>query len=515
MKDLQRLSVSEIIRQMKLLWKKTFGDSDDYINLVFDTYFDIDLVECEIVDGKVIASMMAIPYSFHANILENNIVNNIKLEEFTSLQGLYLCGLATDPEYRKGGIMSKMIEEISVNANRRGYSFLFLIPADSDLVKYYQKRGFIESCYKFKYQFNFINYKSKCNNIIMRDYIIYDSKLSNINNIGNKLLGDGCSFLAELDIKKLLQKYDLSILKKLYLRLYEIEYNDKYNNILHSYNDFVTILKENYISYGSVYILFNDVNIRNNKHENTEKSDYENSLLHYISRGVLADKELSNQVYINESAALHNLIISSEPAAIVFCSNSCKEDALHIQRILCDSEESEETLLYLLKSLNTTKTHINWVSPTPVNCIENLFAPFLKAKNKALTDSDSNEERSKLDCLKINELTADLDTSIASNNSGSQNAEMTRFSTRDRLVNRLSDMGITSITRSIEPTAMVRVLNPAEIEKIVDSCTDTRKFCNFSSSEADLSGGPQQSTSGTAVIERKFASLINASLLLE
>ena len=47
--------------QMMKLWKDTFHDSDDYISLIFENYFDSSLVEYVQEDGKLISAMMAVP----------------------------------------------------------------------------------------------------------------------------------------------------------------------------------------------------------------------------------------------------------------------------------------------------------------------------------------------------------------------------------------------------------------------------------------------------------------------
>ncbi|MDE6296382.1 MAG: hypothetical protein K2L89_00915, partial [Muribaculaceae bacterium] len=61
------MEAANLKQQMMGLWKENFHDSDEYIKLVFDEYFDPDYVEYEERDGRVIASLMAIPYSFGNN----------------------------------------------------------------------------------------------------------------------------------------------------------------------------------------------------------------------------------------------------------------------------------------------------------------------------------------------------------------------------------------------------------------------------------------------------------------
>jgi ribosomal protein S18 acetylase RimI-like enzyme len=122
------LDIDSVKSQMMALWSDTFGDSDDYINLVFDAYFNPDLVKYYTHQGSIVAAMMGIPFSMQIN---DRVVS-----------ALYLCGLATRPEFRRQGIMSEMIGEMHDHAKRMGFDYSFLIPADDHLRKYYEKFGY-------------------------------------------------------------------------------------------------------------------------------------------------------------------------------------------------------------------------------------------------------------------------------------------------------------------------------------------------------------------------------------
>lgn len=130
---------ANIKKDMMELWKATFHDSSRYIKLVFDTYFSLDNT-FTVYDGKkLIAALLGIEYSFEAIDKYN------RLDTF---KGMYLCGLATLPEYRRRGIMTKLMNEAENSAKARGFDITFLIPADSHLRGYYQKKGYKTSSYK-------------------------------------------------------------------------------------------------------------------------------------------------------------------------------------------------------------------------------------------------------------------------------------------------------------------------------------------------------------------------------
>ena len=126
----------EIKEGMMRLWKETFHDSEEYVRLVFDAFFNIEMVEYEEIDGNIVAALLAVPYYF------GNSSHQLK--------GLYLCGLSTDPAYRKHGIMGGLIERLASRMKNSGHSFMFLIPADEELQRYYRDRRFVNAFYRIR-----------------------------------------------------------------------------------------------------------------------------------------------------------------------------------------------------------------------------------------------------------------------------------------------------------------------------------------------------------------------------
>lgn len=120
---------SNIEKQIKEIWRSTFGDTPAYVDLLFNAYFSENLSQWITLDGKVAACGIGIPYDF---VCCNG-------EKF---RGLYLCGLATVPEMRCQGLMTRLLEEMEENARKRGFDATFLIPADEELRNFYAKRGY-------------------------------------------------------------------------------------------------------------------------------------------------------------------------------------------------------------------------------------------------------------------------------------------------------------------------------------------------------------------------------------
>lgn len=125
---------------MERIWKETFHDTDEYISLLFDCYYTGSEKGCVNEHGMVISSMLGIPCRF-------------KIDGGKICCGLYLCGLATAPEYRGEGLMGELIRRMAAHAEEAGYDFLFLIPASEGLRGYYRMFGFENAFPKRRWNF--------------------------------------------------------------------------------------------------------------------------------------------------------------------------------------------------------------------------------------------------------------------------------------------------------------------------------------------------------------------------
>lgn len=217
------------VKMMKL-WKDTFHDSDAYISLVFENYYDPEFIEYYEENGRLVSALIGIPYYF------SNGKEKIK--------GLYLCGLATLEEYRHRGIMTGLIEKICKKAEAKGFSISFLIPASDILRIYYASRGFCNAMY------------------------VVEDRYTDVHNFEN-------------DYMQILNKEDdrIRVLKTKYfenLKVEILDINDKYRiektieyiteseknistyvSLIHSSKDANAIIQENAISGGKILISTN------------------------------------------------------------------------------------------------------------------------------------------------------------------------------------------------------------------------------------------------------------------
>ena len=120
------------------LWAKVFDDERETAEYFFDRAADADSIYAFREDGKIVSAF----YIIDAEIRINN----------ENRKSAYLYAAATLDEYRGRGIMTGMIKYAAEILKIKGYSYLFLYPANDSLYKFYEKIGFSEGFYERQYK---------------------------------------------------------------------------------------------------------------------------------------------------------------------------------------------------------------------------------------------------------------------------------------------------------------------------------------------------------------------------
>lgn len=235
----------KIKRDMMCLWKNVFADSDSYIKLVFDSYYNNDSTFTIYENDKLLSAMLCVDYCFtYQNI---------------NLKSAYQCGLATRSEYRNKGLMSTLINRANDKLYYSNYVLSFLIPSDEYLRLYYKKYGYVDTAY--------INYERYSSEHVFVNNVKYNSdvNLAYYNNISYKIYALSNIFEKE-DIDNLNLKYikNNNILKaelyKVFLYFKLLLVNVKGVVIDYKFDDFLAICFENYIGGGKILCLTDDNN---------------------------------------------------------------------------------------------------------------------------------------------------------------------------------------------------------------------------------------------------------------
>ena len=112
---------------LRTLWKRAFGDTDEYLDLFFGAAFSRDRSLCALDGDAVAAAMYWLDGAFDGK------------------QIAYLYAVATDAAYRGRGLCRKLTEQAHRILKERGYAGAILVPADPGLFEMYRKMGY-ETC---------------------------------------------------------------------------------------------------------------------------------------------------------------------------------------------------------------------------------------------------------------------------------------------------------------------------------------------------------------------------------
>lgn len=123
------------------LWHTVFGDSPEYIELIFKPEYAKDILcFAELDNGRAVSAFYLIKNTLR---LEGKLYN-----------GYYLYAAATLPEYRKYGIMSGLIRQAQLFCRENGDDFISLVPSEESLYSYYSRFGFVDAMYRYTGTYN-------------------------------------------------------------------------------------------------------------------------------------------------------------------------------------------------------------------------------------------------------------------------------------------------------------------------------------------------------------------------
>ena len=116
-----------LIPGLRNLWKKAFGDTDEFLDLFFSTAYAPDRCRC-IAEGDEVQSVL---YWFDCYLEDEKIA--------------YIYAVATDPACRGRGLCRTVMEDTMEVLRSRGYAGAILLPQEEWLIAMYAGMGF-EAC---------------------------------------------------------------------------------------------------------------------------------------------------------------------------------------------------------------------------------------------------------------------------------------------------------------------------------------------------------------------------------
>lgn len=115
------------IPQLRLLWKKAFGDTDAFLDVFFTTAYAQDHCRC-IREGESISAAL---YWLDMELQEQKFA--------------YIYAVATDPDCRGRGLCRKLMSDTAAVLTGQGYDGAVLVPQDAGLRVMYGKMGYLSA----------------------------------------------------------------------------------------------------------------------------------------------------------------------------------------------------------------------------------------------------------------------------------------------------------------------------------------------------------------------------------
>lgn len=118
----------EDIPALRRLWKQAFGDTDQLLDGFFSVAFSPDRCLCGWEDGQLVAMVYWFDHHWKDRLIA------------------YGYAVATDENYRKRGFCHKLLESLRRRLHDRGYYGILLVPEDGELMRFYEKMGYVPCC---------------------------------------------------------------------------------------------------------------------------------------------------------------------------------------------------------------------------------------------------------------------------------------------------------------------------------------------------------------------------------
>lgn len=116
--------VSGQIPQLRSLWQKAFGDTDEFLDPFFEIAYAPERCRCVTLEGNLAAAL----YWFETSCDDQRFA--------------YVYAVATDPDYQHKGLCRALMEDTAQILKSQGYDGILLYPASEGLSRMYAKMGY-------------------------------------------------------------------------------------------------------------------------------------------------------------------------------------------------------------------------------------------------------------------------------------------------------------------------------------------------------------------------------------
>lgn len=124
-----RFAYKEDVNEIRSLWNTAFPEEPDFNDYFFDNIFDYSNTLVIFKDERIVSMAQMMPYDLKG-----------------AGRVTYIYGAATDPKYRKQGLMSELLKKSFEIDIEKGRAASILIPANKPLFDFYKCLGY-ETCF--------------------------------------------------------------------------------------------------------------------------------------------------------------------------------------------------------------------------------------------------------------------------------------------------------------------------------------------------------------------------------
>lgn len=118
-------------QQLMDLWRQCFGDSEAFISLFFDRVYKEENALTIEREGRIVSALQMLPYTM--------------TYYGTEISVNYIYGACTALAERGQGLMRRLLQESFEVMKSREVALTVLVPSDKELFDYYRKQGFTEA----------------------------------------------------------------------------------------------------------------------------------------------------------------------------------------------------------------------------------------------------------------------------------------------------------------------------------------------------------------------------------
>lgn len=118
------------IQKLRALWKEAFGDTDEFLNMFFNTGFDVSRSRYVLIEDEVAAAL----YWFDCELQKESDLKKQKIA--------YIYAVATAKAYRGQGLCHQLMEDTHKHLKEQGYDGVILVPGSKALFAFYEQMGY-------------------------------------------------------------------------------------------------------------------------------------------------------------------------------------------------------------------------------------------------------------------------------------------------------------------------------------------------------------------------------------